>query len=215
MFCVWFFIKKKGQELSKFLLCLTVMTIIMSCYFGIREPISLFIIIPFNILSAYFFLWIMSKSENNSRLSNSEKNKVAIFTSAGGLCASLAIGLITLSWVNSGYNTAIFGDRYTKREEVEQVREKVRNEENRDYNSISLAQAAVKRKLKDSKSAEFSSERLNKSSGTLVVCGYVNSKNSFGGFSGKQKYVSNGSSDGTFIEEEVENFISVWNKFCN
>jgi len=47
-----------------------------------------------------------------------------------------------------------------------------------------------------------------------MTCGEVNSKNSFGGYGGYQKFVSAGKAELTFLEEEVSDFNVVWNRKC-
>lgn len=70
-------------------------------------------------------------------------------------------------------------------------------------------------KLKDSKSAEFRDIFYSRKGGTHVTCGKVNSKNSFGGYGGFQRFVSAGSVELTFLEEEVAgDFGPVWAKMC-
>jgi len=80
---------------------------------------------------------------------------------------------------------------------------------------IFKGQDAVKAKLKDPESAQFKDTFFNKGSSNVPVsCGWVNSKNGFGGFTGYQRYVSAGKAELTFLEEQVTDFQIVWNKFC-
>ncbi|WP_115389819.1 hypothetical protein [Shewanella algae] len=70
-------------------------------------------------------------------------------------------------------------------------------------------------RLKDPKSAEFKDVYFFRGADNVpMTCGQVNSKNSFGGFVGFQHFVSGGSPDMTFLQNEVDDFASVWNKFC-
>lgn len=74
---------------------------------------------------------------------------------------------------------------------------------------------AAKAKLKDPSSAQFRGVYFNQGAdGIPMTCGEVNSKNSFGGYGGFQKFVSAGKSDLTFLEEQVADFSTVWNRFC-
>lgn len=79
---------------------------------------------------------------------------------------------------------------------------------------IIRGQEAVESKLKDPGSAEFRNVRFSDRGGVPMSCGEVNSKNSFGGYIGFQKYVSGGSAETTFLEEEVADFHNLWNKLC-
>ena len=59
--------------------------------------------------------------------------------------------------------------------------------------TIVIAKRAVLGLLKDPESAKFKDVRFNETeSGGAVACGLVNSKNSFGAFSGFQRFISNG-----------------------
>ena len=79
---------------------------------------------------------------------------------------------------------------------------------------IIKGEEAVKNKLKDGSSAEFRNVFFN-NNGTPVSCGEVNSKNSFGAYSGYQRFVSAGSTELTFLEEQVkDSFDGVWSKYC-
>lgn len=74
---------------------------------------------------------------------------------------------------------------------------------------------AVKARLKDPQSAEFKDVYFFRGGDNIpVTCGQVNTKNSFGGYVGFQYFISSGSSELTFLENEVDDFASVWNKFC-
>jgi len=77
------------------------------------------------------------------------------------------------------------------------------------------AQDSVKRLLKDPDSAKFRNIFVNKSKkGFTVVCGEVNAKNSFGGYTGFQRFISGGTPDTTFLEESVADFPNAWNMLC-
>jgi len=74
---------------------------------------------------------------------------------------------------------------------------------------------AVREKLKDPRSAEFRNVFFHRGpDGVPMTCGEVNSKNSFGGRRGFQKFVSAGQVDLTYLEEEVSDFYTVWNRLC-
>lgn len=72
---------------------------------------------------------------------------------------------------------------------------------------------AIRAKLKDASSAQFRNVFFNNNS-IPVSCGEVNSKNSFGGYSGYQSYIYAGSVL-TVLEEEINGDISnIWNEYC-
>lgn len=75
---------------------------------------------------------------------------------------------------------------------------------------ISVARSAVLERLKDPESAIFRNERR----GSLGVCGEVNSRNAFGGYTGYQRYIA--SSGLAFFEREMEpaEFAKSWSAAC-
>lgn len=76
-------------------------------------------------------------------------------------------------------------------------------------------QEAAKAKLKDPASAQFRKVYFHQGAdGIPMTCGEVNSKNSFGGYGGYQKFISGGKPELTFLEEEAADFAAVWNRFC-
>ena len=80
---------------------------------------------------------------------------------------------------------------------------------------IENAKDVVRLALKDPKSATFRNVNYHLGqSNSALACGEVNSKNSFGGYGGFQRFITNGFSSGTFLEEQVEDFDNVWNAFC-
>src|SRR3546814_6748300 len=68
--------------------------------------------------------------------------------------------------------------------------------------------------LKDGDSAKFRGVFFSDGGGVPTSCGEVNAKNAFGGYRGFQRFMSAGSTELTFIEEQVTDFGTVWAKFC-
>lgn len=79
---------------------------------------------------------------------------------------------------------------------------------------MSKGKESVRLKLKDPDSAEFKKVFFSDSSGVPMTCGEVLAKNSFGGYSGYQRFISAGNSKLTFLEEAVSDFENLWNKVC-
>ncbi len=80
---------------------------------------------------------------------------------------------------------------------------------------MDLGKQAVKKQLHDPSSAKFRNVYFNKGSdGIPMTCGEVNSKNSFGGYGGYQKFVSAGKPELTFLEEQVTDFSTIWIRLC-
>ena len=80
---------------------------------------------------------------------------------------------------------------------------------------IEKGKTAVTANLKDPDSAKFRYVYFHIGRDNIpVACGEVNSKNSFGGYSGFQKFISAGSTDRTYLEEEVSDFPILWSSLC-
>ena len=80
---------------------------------------------------------------------------------------------------------------------------------------IEKGKSAVRHKLKDGDSAIFRSTFFHRGKDNVPMsCGEVNSKNSFGAMTGYQRYISAASHESTFLEEQIDDFDIVWNKFC-
>lgn len=80
---------------------------------------------------------------------------------------------------------------------------------------ISSAQQAVKRQLLDDRAARFRDVSVVvQASGSKAVCGEVNSKNRVGGYAGYQHFISAGTNEHTWLEEQVPDFAKAWNQLC-
>lgn len=87
------------------------------------------------------------------------------------------------------------------------------DEKYKELSWIELGKDSVRNRLKDGSSAEFRNVFFN-NNGTAVSCGEVNSKNSFGAYSGYQRFISAGDIL-TILEEEISDGIqTVWNQYC-
>lgn len=86
----------------------------------------------------------------------------------------------------------------------------------RQYAWIERGKDQIKTRLKDPDSASFREVHFYSGGGVPVTCGEVNSKNSFGGYTGFERFIAAGSqlavveSDMTSPSELAE----VWEKFC-
>ena len=78
-----------------------------------------------------------------------------------------------------------------------------------------VAERVVKERLRDPDSAEFSNMQVSPPTEdrSAIICGYVNSKNGFGGMTGPQRFIAGGT---VLIEEQVtaEQMQIAWNQFC-
>lgn len=84
--------------------------------------------------------------------------------------------------------------------------------DNYERNLKYAAQNSVKAKLKDPDSAKFGVIYVVYN----VACGSVNAKNSYGGYSGSQRFLSAGKPELTFMEKEVDpdDFAFIWDTKC-
>lgn len=83
------------------------------------------------------------------------------------------------------------------------------------YSAKAVAEELIKPRLKDPSSAEFSNITFKQetASRSMIICGYVNSKNGFGGMTGPQRFVTGGT---VAIEEEIgaANMNALWKEYC-
>lgn len=85
----------------------------------------------------------------------------------------------------------------------------------RESSWVERGKEAVLSKLKDPDSAQFNDVYFYRAKGQVpVACGQVNSKNSFGGYGGFLGFISAGKPELTYLEEEVKDFVDLWNKLC-
>lgn len=83
----------------------------------------------------------------------------------------------------------------------------------KDDTFIFAAEDALKAKLRDPSSAEFTNVRISRSAGVPAACGEVNSRNGFGGMTGPQRFISGGAA---VVESEMEpsEFARSWAQLC-
>ncbi|WP_125834597.1 hypothetical protein [Pseudomonas sp. o96-267] len=82
----------------------------------------------------------------------------------------------------------------------------------RSYAILRIAQENVRKRLKDPESASFSDLFIGQSG---VPCGSVNSKNSFGGYTGYQRFLASGGGLAV-LESDMspEEFEKTWQQLC-
>jgi hypothetical protein len=82
-----------------------------------------------------------------------------------------------------------------------------------DAEALYLAKAVVKRTMRDPESARFG-ETFVKSPVLPTVCGYVNGRNSFGGYTGEQPFIVVGPIATIGGEPPRSSFVKLWNEYC-
>lgn len=78
------------------------------------------------------------------------------------------------------------------------------------YVVIERGKKAVLARLKDPDSAQFGQVTYREPG---IACGFVNARNSFGGYTGEKRFLSLGSSETTVLEDD-EGFAGLWNSKC-
>lgn len=81
----------------------------------------------------------------------------------------------------------------------------------RQWAAVAAAQLTVQKGLKDPDSAKFEGPVYHEPG---YVCGRVNAKNSFGGYSGWKGFVLEVDTPRMLYEERDKEFLGIWNKHC-
>ncbi|OED41995.1 hypothetical protein AB833_08190 [Chromatiales bacterium (ex Bugula neritina AB1)] len=79
---------------------------------------------------------------------------------------------------------------------------------------VRTAEKLVKSRLKDPKSAKFKDTYFTNLNGSSTVCGQVNSKNGFGGFSGYLNFITIIGLEQTILKTDPYDFTKLWREFC-
>jgi hypothetical protein len=83
-----------------------------------------------------------------------------------------------------------------------------------DYSYIAMNQERVRSKLKDPNSAQFSGVFISKAAGAPIICGKINAKNSFGGYTGYQRFISGGTIQVLETEMRAGEMDKLWLQLC-
>jgi hypothetical protein len=77
---------------------------------------------------------------------------------------------------------------------------------------------AVKERMKDADSAKFRSERMywsdDQAHPVMSLCGEVNAKNSYGGYTGFRGFISTGDGRIFFEDDTPSGWSAVWSSWC-
>jgi hypothetical protein len=98
---------------------------------------------------------------------------------------------------------------------ADSVNTAVRGREREDRALIREAETKMAGRLKDPASAQFTDVLVVRMSGNPMVCGYINAKNSFGGYTGRRAFVM--AANGIPVTEDdldAKNFTILWNQSC-
>lgn len=132
-------------------------------------------------------------------LPKKEEPKVNEFWIGAGVCALILIGLATCDATKSGEGLTASEYEAKKVAWIEKGKE------------------AIASRLKDPNSVKFQGVYFSHPAGfPPLVCGQVNAKNSFGGYSGFQRFISASTSELSFLESDMEKreFEKTWAKLC-
>ena len=89
------------------------------------------------------------------------------------------LGLCIFAWVQSSYQAEVYKNSPEGRAEAARQQ---------DQFLIELDQGFVQTRLRDPDSAQFMGSRVVRKGGEEGVCGYVNSRNGFGGMAGSEEF---------------------------
>lgn len=146
---------------------------------------------------------ISTKAETCPSCGAKSKKKTSLLTwIVGGCFAFVVFNFVSNSVSNS--NNSVVTTKLTP-EEIE-LSEQARQ---RQLEILSAKQSITER-MKDPESTRFG-EVINRAG---FVCGYVNSKNSFGGYTGEKAFVFNISSREIFLQDQGPGFEKLWNSRC-
>lgn len=194
--------------LSKSLVVLAIVIIAASIYYGSREIVTLAFIIPANLLVLYFLLKRKINIESKSSLSRNDVKERLLGNAIIYLVLTVIVCGGLLFYIN--LKTPIFGEAYATRAYGKELRQAERNEKLGISNDIFDAEETVRRTMKDPSSAQFKGSRKGKNN---TICGQVNGKNSFGAYSGFERFIV--SSNTPFIDDGSVMFSDNWNDNCN
>lgn len=80
---------------------------------------------------------------------------------------------------------------------------------------IELNQSRIKARLKDPASAEFRGSFVSSAGGAPTVCGEVNGKNGFGGYTGFQRFISAGTIQAIESDMAKGEMDKLWLRVCS
>lgn len=122
-------------------------------------------------------------------------------------------GLVALFVILNGL-AWIFNDDRPKTEEEQAAEERKKSAEDlhvKGFMAIQGAKSAVLAKLKDPESAEFGDVGYREPG---IVCGFVNAKNSFGGYTGQRAFIADSGEGYLYLQDDTPGFKEIWNTRC-
>lgn len=87
--------------------------------------------------------------------------------------------------------------------------------QNEDSREIAETQYALTQTLRDPSSAEFGTTVVVRKAGSMAVCGSVNAKNGFGGFTGPVRFLARNRTSLVETPANARAFASAWNRLCS
>lgn len=88
------------------------------------------------------------------------------------------------------------------------------NDRSKQYSWNTLNQKLIAARMKDPDSVKFKDVFFSDKFGAPATCGSVNAKNSFGAYSGFERFIGLGSTMGPFLESDVSDFNKLWRQIC-
>ncbi|WP_323117311.1 hypothetical protein [Klebsiella variicola] len=173
-------------------LVIAVVFFIITCFYAYRAPASFVFLIP-----AIIFAFVFTNRNHGGE----------VFLGLSSISACFIFLFLTNA------QTPIFGEAYDLRKQRDEIKNeftrKAKEEDQQKLNNILNAREQIKSSLKDPSSAKFSGEFIGKNG---AICGYVNAKNSFGGYTGETRYIF--SEHFSAIDEGNDSFNKEWGREC-
>ncbi len=177
---------KSKLSTSKVFVTISLMVFAVSVFIAFRQPVSLI----------FFFLLLVVSLNYIDKIGSEVASLLITFGSIG-----------ILFYVNS--MTPLWGEMYEANSRLQEISKREFSNNVAKRNKISYAQDNVSKALKDPSSAIFSGGYISDSG---AICGYVNGKNSFGAYTGNQRYAF--FSGQTYVDDGSKDFTNAWDKVC-
>lgn len=174
------------KAMKKLLIIIASVVFLISTIIALRQPISLVFLFGIAAIAIHYV----------NKLGKELTLIIIILGSVG-----------VLFYVNS--MVPLWGERYESYKSLREINEREREKRYTELNAISSAKDRVKSSLKDPSSANFSGEYISSDG---AICGYVNAKNSYGAYSGSQRYIN--LLGVTQIDDGSPEFSSNWGNVC-
>lgn len=145
-----------------------------------------------------------------TKYNNDIKKQSAKETRTGCLVMLAFLGIIILWNINDSDKTDL-----QAKKQIEAAPDPAIEARIKDENWKYFCQEEITKRLKDPESAKFQEVFISRKSGEPIVCGQVNGKNGFGGYSGFERFISAGKLFNILESDMAEGEMDKsWLEFC-